>query len=187
VVTREGRNVRLQIDWHFMPSSQILLRPLRGGSGGDGADSLSLRELAMLYLWDQGLRETDIARQFDVSEASVRQLLHSSRRKLGIHDADEIVAAVRDRIELERPYLPLSGRVCKRPADATALNPTERLVLEGLAGGLTYRQMATRAGKALQTFYSAAYTLRAKLEVDTNAEVLEKALEMGLLELPDTD
>lgn len=186
-VTREGRNVLLQINYHFVPSSQIVLRPLKGSSGGTGAESLSLRELAVLYLWDKGLRGTDIARQLDISKAGVRQHLFSIRHKLGMQDIGAMVAAARDRLELERPYLPLSGRLNRRSGQSMTLSATQTLFLQAVAQGLSYKQMVARSGKSITTFYNAAAAVRLKLAAANNAEALTKAVKLGLFDLPAMD
>ena len=187
IVTKEGRSVCLEIKYHFLPNSQLLLPPLKGAKGADGADSLSLRELAVLYLWDQGLRTPDIAAEFDVSTSAVSHYVYCIRRKLGTQDVDALVELVRERLELEGAYLPLSGRLHRKTPQNLSLSATQIMVLEAVAQGLSYKQMVARSDKSITTFYNAAAAVRRKLEAADNQEALAKAVKLDLLDLPDMD
>ena len=138
-------------------------------------------------MWDKGLRVTDIASQLDISKACVRHHFLSIRRKLEIQDIGAMVDLVRERFGLERAYLPLSGRLNRRPAGGITLSATEALLLEGVAEGLSYNRLAARSGKSITTLYNAAASVRSKLAAANNAEALTKAVNLGLLDLPAMD
>ena len=98
-----------------------------------------------------------------------------------------MVGLVRERLELERAYLPLSGRLNKRTGQSMTLSATQTLFLQAVAQGLSYKQMVARSGKSITTFYNAAATVRLKLAAANNAEALTKAVNLGLLDLPAMD
>lgn len=181
VVTRDGPHLKLAFRFHFLGARELILRSVRGCKDGPAAERLTLRELAFLHLWQRGLRYPEVAACFGVGEPSARQHGHCIRRKLEVDDLDEAVAIAHDQIELNLPYLPVSGRAHKVACDHPLLGDTELRVLQGLASGPQYREVAAAQGITLCAAYNAAYAARKKLNVKTNLEAAEKARQLGAL------
>lgn len=162
VVVREGRNLRLRLVYHFLPETERLLRPVKGSPGGEGAERLSQRELAILHLRQRGLSDHDIAAQLDVTWNCVRQVYYSVRRRLNEQNLEKCCQLARARIEEELPFLPLQGRLNRRAGEGLHLSHTERQVQEAQDAGEDYDTLAKRAGKPRASLYNAAASARKK-------------------------
>jgi DNA-binding NarL/FixJ family response regulator/DNA invertase Pin-like site-specific DNA recombinase len=163
VVLREGRNLRLHFRYHFLPETEVLLRPMKGTAGSDGIEQLSQRELAVLHLRHQGLPEQDIAEQMGITRNCLRQHCFNIRRRLSEPDLDKCCALVESRIETELLFLPLHGRMNKRPEGAPLISPQEQVVLAAVDGGETYDDLAKRLAKSKNSVYNMVYNARRKL------------------------
>lgn len=164
VVLHEGRNLRLVFRYHFLPETDLLVRPMKGPAGTEGAERLSQRELAVLHLRHQGLSKTDIAKVMDVTSTSVTQHHHGIRTKLGTHDLDKCYLLAQSRIEAELLFLPIRGRVNGRPADEPLLSPREQEALAAIDGGEAYEALAKRLARSKASLYNMVYNARRKLK-----------------------
>ncbi|MCD6351275.1 MAG: hypothetical protein J7M26_04050 [Armatimonadetes bacterium] len=181
-VYREGRrSIRLVIKFHLLPAVERLIRPMTNEAMESGLAGLTERELAFLELWERGLRYREIAEQFDVSYAASRQMAYSIRRKLGIRDLDKAVAITKQLRGANMVFLPLSGRVRRRPGDRITFSPTEQRVLSDLVRGMSYEEISLRWGLSRQVVGNTAYAIRGKLRASTNEEAVRLAREHGLV------
>ena len=70
--------------------------------------------------------------------------------------------------------------ITPREGPAPHITPRQRQILNGLAAGLTLRQMAARLGLAERTVRLQAALLKGKLGASTLPELVGAAVEMGL-------
>jgi len=169
--SHEGRNLRLRFRYHFLPATEVLLRPMKGAAGVEGAEQLSQRELAVLHLWGRGLSDADIAQQFEVFESAVRRCYYLIRRKLGEGDLQRCLEIAGARIEAELAYLPLQGRVNQRNHGQGLLTSLETEVMAAREQGEGYEQIANRLGKSVSSVYNVVYNARCKLRERGQDEV----------------
>lgn len=181
VVLRDGRDIKLVLKFHFLPNSERYVPRGLSTLGPDNDQKLTRREVEFFYLWSQGLSYDAMADRFDVGRSAPRQYALSGRRKLGVDSNDEAVKVAWHVIQEMKPYLHHRGRVRRRPKDRCLLSKGQQEVLQLLAQGLEYREVANRLGITLPSAYNKAYEARRKLQAKDNEEAIAKARELGLI------
>lgn len=143
---------------------------------------LTLRQMALLCSWQNGLSVKDIAEQWDVGAANVRRLSLTIRNNLGVDDLDAAVELVRDRLDRYRGTLPMTGRCKQRPRpNGSPLSDPLLAVLRLMAEGKGCVEIAETLGKDKSTVSRQMKQIVQKLEVNNQQEAIQKAGEMKLM------
>ncbi len=108
-------------------------------------------------------------------------------------EADEIVAAVRAVREGQSALGPVIARKLMSHLAGTSrpdqpiepLTPREREVLDRVAQGLTNRAIGLHLGISNRTVQGHLANVYAKLEVNSRTEAVTRALQLGLIQLPE--
>lgn len=95
---------------------------------------------------------------------------------------DEIVAAIRS---VHAGGRPLEGVATVRPDPATGLTIREMQVLEHLADGLTYAEIAGRLKIAFRTVRAHGEAIQKKLHATNNTQAVAHAYQQGVLRPPE--
>ena len=131
---------------------------------------LSDRECAVVLLAAQGLRNTDIAEELEISRSTVGSTLSNALQKLGLQSAvslpnffstpGEPALASHELLRIVRITIP----------DAPELTDAEQSVLRLMVAGFSDREIARRRGTAHRTVRNQITTALEKLGVSTRRE-----------------
>lgn len=169
---RDGERLVLKLKLRFLPEQEHVLPGFRRARG-TGVEYLTDRQLAVLKHLGDGRTLDEIAELFDTARGSVVSCLNDAKLCAGIRDTDELVAAARPYIEAALPRLPLRGRTARRPPGAGQLTPAEERVVELLAQGQSYEQIARALGLAYSTIGVHVHKITRRLNLPNVEAVVE--------------
>lgn len=183
-----GVNVVLRLSFGDEHQLTIPAAAHRDGKALDGVDALTLRELAVLALLEDGLAPIEISGRFSVSRACTHTHLYNIRRKLRVKTNEEAIRLARPRVAETRRFLPTKAAEETDPRGSRPnLTGNQMRVLQLINEGLTYGEIAERLGKSKPNIGYFATSLREKLGVRNRKQVVLKARHMGMVPTPKQD
>ena len=168
----------------FEPVTRLIGRQSMVGRPETGVEALTTREQAIMYHYAQGLDRAAIAKKLGVGLALPNTLLWKARKKLGCDTPEQAWEVAREFIEGNLHWLPLTGRHRKSNVVARKgplLTDAQCRVLTQWRQGLDGKQIAAQLGITESTVFVQLRNCRERLGLPTNAEVANKAAELGLI------
>jgi len=184
----EGDDVRVRLRLHLDGHRDWLIPAAshQRVKATSGVDALTLTELAVLALLDDGLAPIEISRRRGVGRACTHTHMHNIRRKLNVANDQEAIAIARERIAQTRRFLPTDpvddpSELTSRPA----LTDDQRDVLRLISQGLTYAEIGEQLGKTESNIKYFSRALFRKFSVDNRRELVLKTRHKGMVPPPE--
>lgn len=180
---RSDRNtVILRVKLLFADEEEIVIRPdRRPPKAKTGVESLTQRQLAVLHLFEQGLRYKEIAEKLGVTPQCVCSTALAARKQLGVQTNEEAIRLAESRIAQELDFLPLNGRSRPPMTRGGNLSPGEIEVLTRLGAGESLSAIARSMGKGVGSMSNRLRSAKKRLAVSTREETILRAKQMGLI------
>ena len=173
---------RLWIKPRFLPEHTVFIpggrEPRRRKFG---VEALTLRELAVVVLLDDGLSAGQIASRWGVRSQSIEAHKANIRRKLEVHTTQDAIDIARDRAQELRRFLPLTGRKGEgRPT--VSFSPRQSELLQLLADeSLGRPELAERMGVTPKSLNVYITSIAKRLGVRGRKRAVARARELRLL------
>ncbi len=162
----------LKLKIRFLPEAKYELPRFRSRPES-GLESLTNQELALAKLLGDGLDYKDISNKWDVTPSLPRTLLARMKKKTGIRDTEQLIAAAWPYVEKALPRLPLEGRMVAKNHSASRFTPREKQVMDLLVEGKSYKQVADELSITYSCVANMVYYVRRKLDVETTDEAIQ--------------
>jgi integrase/recombinase XerC len=153
--------------------------------GDDPVEGLSLREMATLWHWHQGLRYKEIAEKMGVQTSTIRVYVSGVRQRFDHAQLEEIIQQALPWIKDNLACLPLEGRAWRRPKRGEPrLKPGDWELLRQLAEGMTYTATARERGVNVSTVQRHAERVYREIGVQDREKATEWWREQQAARLP---
>jgi len=185
----EDGSATLAVTPHFSAARSFTIPHLHAPVPIGEGRSLTLRQLAFLKLYREGLTRQEIARRWDVQPGVVNGVVGEIRRRCGV-DLDAAAKLAAQAIGEYEQVLVVAGRAQRRRATRadTALTDSQIKVLALVLEGHTAPKIAELLGiGSVNTVYVHVHNARQSLGAPTSRAAAERARALGLLGPRDMD
>lgn len=179
---RHQQGTRVVIRPHFLPEQVVIIpRERLPNRPRFGPEALTMRQLAALALYAEGLTPQQIAQRWQTTAGNVYTQLQAARDRLQVAANEEAAQQARPLIRQFWDYLPLEGRDGE-PKGNLKLTPRQQEVLKLMAHPKRkYSQMAKKLGLSVGAVKYHAHQLMKKFGVNRRQEAIAKARKLGHL------